>query len=462
MVHRATNERTARDVAIKCLHVQADPRVRARLLREARAAGRIRHPNVADVIDVVDDPVYGVLLVLELLEAENLAQRIARVGPLGSSGRAGELEALRIGLDVAEALVAAHAAGVIHRDLKPSNVMLVREGDRERAKVLDFGLAHFDDEPDRLTRSGEIVGTPHYMAPEQVLGARADGRWDVWALGALLYELLSGVPPHERASTSAVLVAIATEPVPPLRTRAPAVSSATCEVVEALLAHDPSGRPDALEAARRIAARLDELERIDRFTATPRDVVTPVVAPEVVAPRSASKSDSKREKAARALERRGRLAILGALTAVALAIVGGAIWTARTSSSERPTSPPSAGEEPTTPAGASDAAATSQTAASAPLLVSAGEEPRENVRDENVRERRTRRGVTSSESRSSPTLPVPLATRSRHDAPESPHEPAAASEVALDEADTERRTALETERTTLPSPRAGQLSLDDF
>jgi serine/threonine-protein kinase len=273
----ARNELTGRAVALKRLHAGVnDPQARARFLREARAAGRVRHAHVADILDVVDDPTHGLLLVLERLEGETVAQRLAR-------GSRPEQEALRIARDVADALVAAHAAGVVHRDLKPSNVFLSREEGGERVKVLDFGLARVMDEPDRLTRSDQIVGTPHYLAPEQVMGVSTDPRSDVWALGATLYELLAGAPPYDRASASALLVAIATEPVPPLAPRAPQVSPETCALVMSLLAKNAADRPDAAEARARLEARLEALGQ----PLAPREAAPAASSSEVPARRAA-------------------------------------------------------------------------------------------------------------------------------------------------------------------------------
>lgn len=197
VIYKAVRISDGTKVAIKLLRAAAlhDVVASDRLRREAEALGLSWHPNVVEVLDhgrVADGTAY---LVMELLEGESLATRLRRKGRLTAQ------ELGPIALEVAEALVAVHAAGVVHRDLKPSNIFLVPAADdptKERTKVLDFGIARVEWEEMRITNLGSPMGTPGYMSPEQEAGADVDGRSDVFALGAVLYECLAGdLPPAQ-------------------------------------------------------------------------------------------------------------------------------------------------------------------------------------------------------------------------------------------------------------------------
>ena len=184
-VFRAKDTRLDRSVAIKVLPSEfaANAQLRARFEREARAISQLNHPNICTLYDVGDG-----YIVMELLEGESLADRLAR-------GRLPISEVLRIGSQIADALERAHRGGIVHRDLKPGNIMLTKSG----AKLLDFGLAKggvFEVTPDSatqqqqpLTQEGTILGTFQYMAPEQLEGADVDHRADIFAFGAVLYEM---------------------------------------------------------------------------------------------------------------------------------------------------------------------------------------------------------------------------------------------------------------------------------
>lgn len=197
VIYKAVRISDGTKVAIKLLRAAAlhDVVASDRLRREAEALGLSWHPNVVEVLDhgrVADGTAY---LVMELLEGESLASRLRRKGRLTTQ------ELGPIALEVAEALVAVHAAGVVHRDLKPSNIFLVPVVDdpsKERTKVLDFGIARVEWEEMRITNLGSPMGTPGYMSPEQEAGADVDGRSDIFALGAVLYECLVGdLPPAQ-------------------------------------------------------------------------------------------------------------------------------------------------------------------------------------------------------------------------------------------------------------------------
>ncbi len=192
VIYEATRITDGLPVAIKLLRAATahDAVASDRLRREAEALGLSWHPNVVEVIDHGHLPDGTSYLVMELLEGEPLATRLRTKGRL-------EVEELHpIALQVAEALVAIHAAGVVHRDLKPANIYLRREEDgSDRAKILDFGIARVEWEEMRITNMGAPLGTPGYMSPEQETGGEIDARSDVYAAGAVLYECLVGEPP---------------------------------------------------------------------------------------------------------------------------------------------------------------------------------------------------------------------------------------------------------------------------
>jgi eukaryotic-like serine/threonine-protein kinase len=181
VVYEAEDLRLARRVALKIMRDEQDDSPGERLFREARAAARADHPAIVTTYGYGDDP-----------QGETLLARIERTGPLPH-----ELT-VRVGLEMTDALAAVHAAGVVHRDLKPSNVFLASRGRRvDEVKLLDFGVAKQLD-LQTLTATGQIYGTPMYMAPEQLTDAkRADRRADIYALGAVLFECLSGKPPFD-------------------------------------------------------------------------------------------------------------------------------------------------------------------------------------------------------------------------------------------------------------------------
>lgn len=231
------------------------PEMVARFEREALAAAHIDHPNVVAATDSGRTDDGAVFVVLEYIDGKSLRDRLD-YGPLPPA------TVIHITRQVAGALLRAHGLGIVHRDLKPENIMLVqRDGDLNFVKVLDFGLAKLSvrallEDPDKpstsevLTRYGAVFGTPAYMAPEQAAGGEVDGRTDLYAVGVLMYELLSGKLPFDSDDTSALLRMQVVAPVPPLRTRFPhlAVSPALEQLVMSLLAKDPGGRPESAKA----------------------------------------------------------------------------------------------------------------------------------------------------------------------------------------------------------------------
>jgi serine/threonine-protein kinase len=247
-VYRARDTRLDRTVAIKVLPTEfaADPDLRARFEREARAIAALDHPHICALHDVGEQD--GVLyLVMQHLDGETLQQRLARTkGPLPID------QALTIAIEIADALDKAHRAGITHRDLKPANIMLTKSG----AKLLDFGLAKLRGAAAPISMSGmtrlatatpntahgTILGTVHYMAPEQVEGREADARADIWSLGVVLYEMLTGTRPFEGTSAASVIVSILKDAPPPITTRQPLVPRTLDHIVARCLERDPEER----------------------------------------------------------------------------------------------------------------------------------------------------------------------------------------------------------------------------
>jgi eukaryotic-like serine/threonine-protein kinase len=252
-----------RTVAVKVLGgaLAGDSRAAERLRREARAAARLDHPNIARVLDLGehDGRPY---LVMELLEGESLAARIDRAGPMPPA------EAARIVAAVADALEAAHQAGVVHRDVKPGNVFLTSTG---AVKVLDFGIASAAG--DAALTTGDLIGTAAYLAPERALGQRATAAADIYALGVVLYELLAGHRPFEAGSEVELAMAHVNADPPSLRQVAPSTPGFLVAACHNALAKDPSARPAS-------AAALAELVRAPGPTPpTTRPLPVPATAP---------------------------------------------------------------------------------------------------------------------------------------------------------------------------------------
>lgn len=246
-VYRAADTRLDRTVAIKVLpaDLAADQVRRERFEREARSISRLEHPNICPLYDVGElpagtdgSPSTGLFLVMQFLEGETLAQRIER-GPLSIK------ETLDLSIQIAGALAAAHRAGIVHRDLKPGNVMLTRSG----ARLLDFGLARDlpgttggDATRTSLTTQGTLLGTLHYMAPEQLEGREADTRSDVFAFGALLFEMVTGLRAFDAESPARVMSAILRDEPTRVSSVVPVTPAGLDDLIHTCLAKDPQER----------------------------------------------------------------------------------------------------------------------------------------------------------------------------------------------------------------------------
>jgi len=250
-LYEAQHTRLDRHFAIKVLH-EAQSRSRdavRRFDREARVLSRIRSDHVLDVIDVLRTPDDRAAIVTARLEGEDLKARLDRVGKLPAA------EAVPIARQICRGLAAAHSEGIIHRDLKPSNLFLETGADgRVVVKVLDFGVAKLNGE-EELTRTGAVVGTPAYMAPEQARGsAKVDTRADIYAVGAVLYRMLTGRAPYSGDEPAALLASLLHEVPKRPRALEPSIPIGLEALVQRTMARNPSDRPgDALELERELA-----------------------------------------------------------------------------------------------------------------------------------------------------------------------------------------------------------------
>jgi serine/threonine protein kinase len=262
-VFRARHLELSRPVAVKILATSAgtDPEALARFRREGDSACRVQHPNAVAVYDFAVNPGGVAYLVMELLEGHSLEKELEEKGPLDP------VRCAQIVVPVCSALSAAHAAGVLHRDIKPSNVFLHRTPQGELTKILDFGIAKLAAQSaigQKLTIDGSLLGTPAYMAPERFRRGPYGPKSDVYSVGVMLYEMLSGRLPFipSTADPLALVAMQAEEEALPLSQRRADIAPALDAVVAQALARDPEARPTADLLARRLARAV-----ADPFTA---------------------------------------------------------------------------------------------------------------------------------------------------------------------------------------------------
>src|SRR5215216_3779998 len=251
-VYKAHDRLLDRDVALKVLHQQYtdDDEYVERFRREARAVAALSHPNIVTVIDRGE---HGgrQFIVFEYVEGDNLKQLIERRGapPVQT--------ALELAIQIAHGLAFAHQNGLVHRDVKPQNVLLNGDG---QAKVMDFGIARSMDVKRGMTTTGTVLGTSDYIAPEQAQGQRVDEHTDVYSLGVVLYELLTGEVPFPGENFVAVAMRHINEPPPPIRARRPDVSPRLEAAIQKAMAKDPAARFQTMaEVADELEACLDEV-----------------------------------------------------------------------------------------------------------------------------------------------------------------------------------------------------------
>ena len=248
-VYLARDITLERWVAVKVMHreMSDQPDQIERFRREARAVAQLSHPNVVSVIDAGEDGGHP-YIVFEYVDGETLKQRIERVGPLPVD------ESTAYAIEIGRGLAAAHSRRLVHRDVKPQNVLIDSEG---RAKVTDFGIAR-SLEADGLTQTGRVLGTTDYVSPEQAMGRGVDARTDIYSLGVLLYEMLTGEVPFTAQTVVGVAMKHVNEDMPDVQRRRPEVSSALAAVIERSTAKDPKKRyPDMAGCLADLEAALE-------------------------------------------------------------------------------------------------------------------------------------------------------------------------------------------------------------
>jgi serine/threonine protein kinase len=261
-VYKAEHVEIGKQLALKVLHrnLCSNPEVVTRFRREARSASMIGHPNIIEVTDFGSMPDGSVYCVMELLDGVDLSRLLSEEKIIAES------RVIQIGIQMMKALEAAHTAGIIHRDMKPANVVLIeKDGNKDFVKILDFGIAKMtglDEQQTSLTRPGMTMGTPQYMAPEQAAGKPLDARADIYAVGAILYEMLTGTPPFTGLSVMEVLTRKLTQPPPPFSSRNIKDGHPELEaIVLACLDRKADNRPqNCTIVAQRLQQVLDTLE----------------------------------------------------------------------------------------------------------------------------------------------------------------------------------------------------------
>jgi serine/threonine-protein kinase len=253
-VYEATHTRlTNRKLAVKLLHddMARQAEILTRFEREAEAASTIVHPNVVEVLDVDRLEDGRPFIVCEYLEGEELGALLDRVGTLPVE------TAIRIVRQICRALMAAHDRNIVHRDMKPENVFLVGDPRAPRVKVIDFGISKQNDGSSKLTRTGMVMGTPAYMAPEQARGEHVDFRADIYAVGGILYRAVTGKSPYDGEDGAQVLTLVLTEDPKRPRTVAPTVPEALELVIQRAMARQPDDRHATMAELEMELAELD-------------------------------------------------------------------------------------------------------------------------------------------------------------------------------------------------------------
>jgi serine/threonine-protein kinase len=258
-VYRAFDTTLERTVAVKLMHreIASDDDQLERFRREARAVAQLSHPHIVNVIDAGEDD-HRPFIVLEYVEGETLKDRIRRMGRLPVD------EAIAYSIEIARALQCAHARGIVHRDIKPQNVLIDEEGS---AKVTDFGIARTLEE-DGLTADGRVLGTTDYVSPEQALGHAVNGQSDLYSLGVVLFEMLTGDVPFHGENQVAVAMKHVREEIPDIQVRRPEVTATLAAILDHLTAKDLGVRyPDAVSVVHDLEDALAiEASRTGRAT----------------------------------------------------------------------------------------------------------------------------------------------------------------------------------------------------
>lgn len=340
-VYRARHVELGNELAIKVLAAGAatHPDAVERFVREARVVARLAHDNVVAVSDFGELPDGSLYFVMELVEGDSLREVIRRQAPMPPA------EVIAITRQIASGLGAAHEAGCVHRDVKPDNVLIGARGAEPRVKVVDFGVAKVEDDGRRLTRTGAVCGTPLYVSPEQVRGDAVDARTDIYSLGAVMYEMVTGRPPFERQTDVMQLLFKHLKVDPPLPSAhdLPHPIGRLEHVIVRALRKDPDQR---FQSMAELIAALEDAGPAARPERRPRPPPRARPAPAAPAPRP------RGPVAARGVAAAALLLVLGA-GVVALALRGsaddGEAASASTSASGGGATPPAAGNESASP-----------------------------------------------------------------------------------------------------------------
>lgn len=357
-VYEARHDVIGRRFAVKFLHAElaSHPEILLRFRREAQAAGSLENENIAAVTDFGSSPDGAPYIVMEFLEGEDLAKTLARNGPLPVA------RAAHILIQVCRGLVAAHGRGIVHRDLKPENLLLQQRGDGgDLVKILDFGIAKLkstEHRPEAATRTGITLGTPYYMPPEQARGQKElDERADIYALGVILFELLSGQKPHNGENYNAILYSILMGAAPRIEQFRPDLSPELAAVVHRAMAGEANQRYQSVSELSQALAPFTGRALTRAPTMSNSSIV---MAPHGVPAQSApSVSNSTRAPVAftpnptlqLAQPKQSRAGLWVGLGVVMLGAVGSAAWfVTRAAPATGPSATPAAAAPPATPA----------------------------------------------------------------------------------------------------------------
>ncbi|MBK7840893.1 MAG: serine/threonine protein kinase [Candidatus Obscuribacter sp.] len=314
-VYRGMHTALLQPVAIKLLHshLLTSPQAAERFFTEARAASKLRHPAIASVSDYGESESGEPYIVMDYIPGQPLSQKLHESGTLSAA------DCVRIAISVLSALNCCHAQNIIHRDLKPSNIILTdNPEDPFPAKLVDFGIAKLareEGEAGRVTATGEIFGSPYYISPEQCQSNQIDGRTDIYALGCVLYECVSGQPPFSGRNLIEILMRQCSESAPPLLDLAPECPKYLSDIIHAMLEKSPDNRPATAE---QVLSMIDKAEKLKGKT-------TPVLISKAEKNKSDARAKTEtRVKADAITSSITRVKIALSLTAIVIA--GSAAW----------------------------------------------------------------------------------------------------------------------------------------